>query len=75
MFFVSGKRVYLQPLVLIWNTITTNVGNISIIMRTLTSKVSDLSSYFDKLGKNEIGGDGNNILNQLLIINHERRSE
>ena len=44
------------------------VGQVSTIMRLLTSKVSDLSSYIDKYGEAVINDD--NPLKQLLINNH-----
>ena len=44
------------------------VGPVSTIMRLLTSKVSDLSSYFIK--KDESVIDNNNVLKQILIDNH-----
>ena len=47
------------------------VSNDSNIMRVVISKDSDLSSYFDKLAEIAFRDDGNNILKQLLIINHE----
>ena len=45
------------------------VGQISTIMRLLTSKDSDLSSYFDKNGESVI--DDNNPLKKILINNHD----
>ena len=44
------------------------VGQISTIMRLLTIKDGDLSSYFDKNGEAVI--DNNNPLKQILINNH-----
>ena len=44
------------------------VGQVSTIMRLLTSKDADLSSYFDKNGESVI--DNNNPLKQILINNH-----
>ena len=44
------------------------VGQISTIMRLLTSKDSDLSSYFDKNGESVI--DNDNPLKKILINNH-----
>ena len=44
------------------------VGQVSTIMRLLTSKDSDLSSYFDKNGEAVI--DNNNPLKKILINNH-----
>ena len=44
------------------------VGQVSTIMRLLTSKDGDLSSYFDKNGEAVI--DNNNPLKQTLINNH-----
>ena len=44
------------------------VGQVSTIMRLLTSKDSDLSSYFDKNGESVI--DDNNPLKKILINNH-----
>ena len=44
------------------------VGQVSTIMRLLTSKDSDLSSFFDKNGKAVINID--NLLKQILINNH-----
>ena len=45
------------------------VGQVSTIMRLLTSKGSDLSSYFDKGGESVI--DDNNPLKKMLINNHD----
>ena len=45
------------------------VGQVSTIMRSLTSKDSDLSSYFDKNGESVI--DNDNPLKRLLINNHD----
>ena len=45
------------------------VGQVSTIMRLLTSKDSDLSSYFDKGGESVI--DYNNPLKKMLINNHD----
>ena len=44
------------------------VGPVSTIMRLLTSKDSDLSSYFDKNGESVL--DDTNPLKQILINNH-----
>ena len=44
------------------------VGQVSTIMRLLTSKGGDLSSYFDKNGEAVINND--NPLKQILINNH-----
>ena len=44
------------------------VGQVSTIMRLLTSKDGDLSSYFDKNGEAVI--DDNNPLKRILINNH-----
>ena len=44
------------------------VGQVSTIMRLLTSKCGDLSSYFDKNGGAVINDD--NLLKQILINNH-----
>ena len=44
------------------------VGQVSTIMRLLTSKDADLSSYFDKNGESVI--DNDNPLKQTLINNH-----
>ena len=44
------------------------VGQVSTIMRLLTSKYSDLSAYFDKNGEAVINDD--NPLKQILINNH-----
>ena len=44
------------------------VGQVSTIMRLLTSKDSDLSSYFDKNGESVINDD--NPLKKILINNH-----
>ena len=44
------------------------VGQVSTIMRLLTSKDSDLSSYFDKNGESVI--DDNIPLKRILIKNH-----
>ena len=44
------------------------VGQVSTIMRLLTSRDSDLSSYFDKNGEPVL--DDTNPLKQILIINH-----
>ena len=45
------------------------VGQVSTIMRLLTSKDSDLSSYFGKGGESVI--DDNNPLKKMLINNHD----
>ena len=45
------------------------VGQVSTIMRLLTSKDSDLSSYFDKNGEAVINDD--NSLKKILINNHD----
>ena len=45
------------------------VGQVSTIMRLLTSKDSDLSSYFDKNGELVINND--NPLKKILINNHD----
>ena len=48
------------------------VGQVSTIMRLLTSKDSDLSTYFDKDGESVIGdANTNNPLKQMLIISHD----
>ena len=44
------------------------VGQVSTIMRLLTSKNSDLSSCFDKNGEKAL--DNNNPLKQILFRNH-----
>ena len=44
------------------------VGPVTTIMRLLTSKDGDLSSYFDKNGESVLGND--NPLKQILINNH-----
>ena len=44
------------------------VGQVSTILHLLTSKDSDLSSYFDKIG--ESGLNDNNLLKRILINNH-----
>ena len=44
------------------------VGPVSTIMRILTSKDADLSSYFDKYGETVL--DNDNSLKQILINNH-----
>ena len=44
------------------------VGPVSTIMRMITSKDSDLSSYFDKNGESVL--DNDNSLKQILINNH-----
>ena len=44
------------------------VGPVSTIMRLLTSKDGDLSSYFDKNGESVL--DNGNTLKQILINNH-----
>ena len=44
------------------------VGQVSTLMRLLTSKNADLSSYFDKDGESVI--DDNNPSKQILINNH-----
>ena len=44
------------------------VGPVSTIMRMITSKDGDLSSYFDKNGESVI--DNNNPLKKILINNH-----
>ena len=48
------------------------VGPVSTIMRLLTSKDSDLSSYFDKNGESVI--DNDNPLKQILINNHPQEA-
>ena len=45
------------------------VSQVSTIMRLLTSKDSDLSSYFDKNGESVINND--NSLKKILINNHD----
>ena len=45
------------------------VGQVSTIMRLITSKDSDLSSYFDKNGESVI--NNNNSLKKILINNHD----
>ena len=44
------------------------VGQVSTIMRSLTSKDSDLSSCFDKKGESAL--NDNNLLKRILIKNH-----
>ena len=44
------------------------VGQVNTIMRLLTSKDGDLSSYFDKNGESVL--DNDNPLKQILISNH-----
>ena len=44
------------------------VGPVGTIMRLLTSKDSDISSYFDKNGESVL--DNDNTLKQILINNH-----
>ena len=44
------------------------VGPVGTIMRLLTSKDGDLSSYFDKNGESVL--DNDNLLKQILINNH-----
>ena len=44
------------------------VGQVSTIMRLITSKDSDLSTYFDKNGESVL--DDTNPLKQILINNH-----
>ena len=46
-----------------------NLGNVSTIMRILTQKDGDLSSYFDKINESE-GEIGNSTLKKMLINNH-----
>ena len=48
------------------------VGQVSTIMRLLTSKDSDLSSYFDKNGESVI--DNDNPLKKILINNHAQEA-
>ena len=48
------------------------VGQVSTIMRLLTSKDSDLSSYFDKYGETVI--DNDNPLKKILIDNHAQEA-
>ena len=48
------------------------VGRVSTIMRLLTSKDSDLSSYFDKNGESVI--DNDNPLKKILINNHTQEA-
>ena len=48
------------------------VGPVSTIMRLLTSKDSDLSSYFDKNGESVI--DNDNPLKKILINNHTQEA-
>ena len=49
------------------------VAQVSTIMRLLTSKDSDLSSYFDKGGESVI--DDNNPLKKMLINNHDEAAK
>ena len=44
------------------------VGQVSTIMRLLTSKDSDFSSRFDKSGEKAL--DDNSPLKQMFIVNH-----
>ena len=46
-----------------------NLGNVSTIMRLLTQKDGDLSSYFDKINETE-GEIGNSTLKRMLINSH-----
>ena len=46
-----------------------NLGNVLTIMRLLTQKDGDLSSYFDKIDETE-GGIDNSTIKQLLIDSH-----
>ena len=46
-----------------------NLGNVSTIMRLLTQKDGDLSSYFDKIDETE-NGINNSTLKHLLIDSH-----
>ena len=46
-----------------------NLGSVSTIMRLLTRKDGDLSSYFDKIGETE-AGNTNSTLKHLLIDSH-----
>ena len=46
-----------------------NLGNVSTIMRLLTEKDGDLSTYFDKIDEAEGSIDGS-TLKKLLINNH-----
>ena len=48
------------------------VGPVSTIMRLLTSKDSDLSSYFDKNGESVL--DNDNPLKKILINNHAQEA-
>ena len=47
-----------------------NLGNVSTIMRILTQKDGDLSSYFDKINEAE-DGINNSTLKHLLIDSHD----
>ena len=49
-----------------------HVGQVSTIMRLITSKDGDLSSYFDKNGESVI--DDNNPLKKILISNHAQEA-
>ena len=46
-----------------------NLGNVSTILRLLTQKDGNLSSYFDEIDERE-AGNGNSTLKQLLIHSH-----
>ena len=46
-----------------------NLGNVSTIMRLLTQKDGDLSSYFDKINETE-GGIADSTLKRMLIDSH-----
>ena len=46
-----------------------NLGNVSTIMRLLTQKDGDLSSYFDKINETE-AGINDTTLKHMLIISH-----
>ena len=48
------------------------VGPVSTIMRLITSKEGDLSSYFDKNGESVL--DNDNTLKQILINNHAQEA-
>ena len=45
-----------------------NLGNVSTILRLLTEKDGDLSTYFDKIDEAEDGIDGSTLKNCLSIV-------
>ena len=47
---------------------TKYLGRVSTIMRLLTSKAGDLSSYYDKNGENAF--NDNNVLKKKILVNN-----